>query len=91
MRTFELRLTNRPVREKYKMNIIIPEFNQVYYGKNSLRTFVLELWNSLRYLLKIYNPSKEQLNIGMENSAYVRFVIVVNKLIFRFNIGKLFY
>ena len=91
MRTFELRLTNRPVREKYKMNIIIPEFNQVYYGKNSLRTFVLELWNSLRYLLKIYNPSKEQLNIGMENSEYVRFVIVVNKLIFRFNIGKLFY
>ena len=25
----KLRLTNRPIREKYGMNMIIPEFNQV--------------------------------------------------------------
>ena len=40
---FKLRFTNRPVREKYKMNMIILEFNQVSYGKKSLRTFDLKL------------------------------------------------
>ena len=36
---FKLRSNNRPVRGKHKMNMIIPEFNQVSYGKKSLRTF----------------------------------------------------
>ena len=49
---FKLGLSSRPVREKYKMNMIIPEFNQVYYGKKSLKTFSPKLWNSLN-LLKI--------------------------------------
>ena len=31
---FKLQFTSRPVREKYQMNMIIPEFNQVYYGEN---------------------------------------------------------
>ena len=35
----KLRLANRPVREKYKMNMIISRFNQVFYGKKNLRTF----------------------------------------------------
>ena len=38
---------NRPIREKYKMNMIIPDFNQVFYGKKSLRTFGPKHWNSL--------------------------------------------
>ena len=49
---FKLRFTNRPVREKYKMNMIIPEFNQVSCGKKSLRTFGPKLWNSLPYHIK---------------------------------------
>ena len=40
------------VREKYKMNMIIPEFNQVSYRKKSLRIFDPKLWNSLPYLIK---------------------------------------
>ena len=36
---FKLRLANRPVGEKYKMNMIISRFNQVSYGKKNLRTF----------------------------------------------------
>ena len=36
---FKLRFTNWPVSEKYKMNMIIPEFNQVSYGKKSFKTF----------------------------------------------------
>ena len=49
---FKLRLTKRSAREKYKMNMIIPEFNQVSYGKKSLRTFNPKLWNSLPYHIK---------------------------------------
>ena len=35
---FKLRFTSRPDLQKYIMNMIIPEFNQITYGK-SLRTF----------------------------------------------------
>ena len=49
---FKLRFNKRPVCEKYKKNMIIPEFDQVSYGKKSLRTFGLKLWNSLQYHTK---------------------------------------
>ena len=49
---FKLRSNNRPVRGKHQMNMIIPEFNQVSYGKKSLRTFDLKLWKSLPYHMK---------------------------------------
>ena len=48
----KLRFLNRLAREKHKMNMIIPEFNQVTYGKKSLRTFGPKLWNSLSYHIK---------------------------------------
>ena len=35
---FKLQFTNRSFCEKYKMNMTIPDFNQVSYGKKSLRT-----------------------------------------------------
>ena len=47
---FKLRFTNRPVREKYKMNMIIPEFHQANYGKTSLISFSSKFWNSLPYI-----------------------------------------
>ena len=40
---FKLLFANRPVGEKYKMNIIILEFNHFTNGKKSLRTFASEL------------------------------------------------
>ena len=49
----KLRFTNRPVHEKYKINLIIPEFNQNSYDKKSLRTFDLNLRNSLLYHIKL--------------------------------------
>ena len=49
---FKLRFTSRPVREIYKINMIIPEFNQVSYGKKSLRTLGPKFWNSLSYHIK---------------------------------------
>ena len=75
------------------MNMIIPEFNQVSYGKNSLRVCGPKLWNSLPYRTRSFeNPetSKKQLTIGMGNTAFVMFVIIVNKLKFNFKVDLLF-
>ena len=36
---FELRETNRNVHEKYRLNLYIPNYNQVTFGKKSLRIF----------------------------------------------------
>ena len=49
---FELRETNRNVREKYRLNLNIPNYNQVTFGKKSLRIFGPKIWNSLPYHIK---------------------------------------
>ena len=52
---FELRETNRNVREKYRLNLNIPNYNQVTFGKKSLRILGPKIWNSLPCHIK---PSK---------------------------------
>ena len=49
---FELRETNRNVREKYRLNLNISIYNQVTFGKKSLRRFRSTIWNSLPYHIK---------------------------------------
>ena len=49
---FELRETNRNVRGKYRLNLNIPNYNQVTFGKKSLRIFGPKIWNSLPYHIK---------------------------------------
>ena len=49
---FELRETNRNVRNKYKLNVNIPVVNQVNYGTKSLRSFGSKIWNSLPHHIK---------------------------------------
>ena len=44
---FELRETNRNVRQKYRLNLNIPNYNQVTFGKKSLRIFGPKIWNRL--------------------------------------------
>ena len=48
----ELRETNRNVPEKYRLNLNIPNYNQVTFGKESLRIFGPKIWNSLPYHIK---------------------------------------
>ena len=50
---FKLRLTNNPVREKYRMNIIITGFNQVSYGKKSLIIFSRKFGTACRIILNL--------------------------------------
>ena len=49
---FELTETNRSVREKYQLNLNIPNCNQVTFGKKNLRIFASKIWNSLPYHIK---------------------------------------
>ena len=48
----ELRETNRSAHEKYRLNLNIPNYNQVAFGKISVRIFELKIWNSLSYHIK---------------------------------------
>ena len=49
---FESRETNRNVCEKYRLNLNIPNYNQVTFGKKSLIIFGPKIWNSLPYHIK---------------------------------------
>ena len=44
-----MRETNRSVREKYRLNLNIRNYNQVAFGKKNLRIFGLKIWNTLPY------------------------------------------
>ena len=52
---FELRETNRNVREKYRLNLSIPNYNQVRFGKKCLRIFRRKIYLSALNLQKILN------------------------------------
>ena len=47
-----MRQTNRPVREKYKLNLDIPSYNQVTFGRKALTLFGPKRWNSPPYHVK---------------------------------------
>ena len=49
---FELQEPNRSVREKYLLNLNIPNFSQVTFGKKSLRIFGPKTCKSLPYHIK---------------------------------------
>ena len=49
---FSLRQTNIPVREKYQLNLDIPSYNQVTFGRKTLTFFGPKTWNSLVYHIK---------------------------------------
>ena len=49
-----MRITNRPTRQKYKLNLEIPKSNKVRFGTKSLifGSLIFEVWNSLPYHIK---------------------------------------
>ena len=46
---FELRKTNRAVRNQYKLNLKVPIVNQVALGAKSIRYLGPKIWNSLPF------------------------------------------
>ena len=49
---FQLRETNRTVRNQYKINFNVPKVNQVSYGEKSLRYYGPKICNSLPFHVK---------------------------------------
>ena len=49
---FELRLTSRPVRELYKLNLNIPKKTQVTFRTKMLQSLGQKIWNNLPYHIK---------------------------------------
>ena len=58
---FQLRETNRTIRNQYILNLSVPKVSQVSYGE-TLKYYGPKIWNSLRFYVK---TSKTLLNIGM--------------------------
>ena len=49
---FSLRQTNKPVQEKYKLNLDCSSYNQVTLDRETLTFFGPKTWNSLPYHIK---------------------------------------
>ena len=49
---FSLRQTNKPVQEKYKLNLDCSSYNQVTLDREPLTFFGPKTWNSLPYHIK---------------------------------------
>ena len=49
---FELRKSNRAVRNQYKLNLEIPIINQVTFVGKSIRYLGPKIWNSLPFHIK---------------------------------------
>ena len=49
---FELRKTNRAIRNQYKPNLEVPIINQVTFGAKSIRYLAPEIWNTLPFHIK---------------------------------------
>ena len=49
---FQLRKTNRIVRNQDKLNLSVSKVNQGSYGEKSLRYYVSKLWNTLPFHVK---------------------------------------
>ena len=49
---FKLKINGREVRDKYKLNLDIPKWNQKTFGYKSLKVLCPKIWNSLPYHVK---------------------------------------
>ena len=63
---FYFKDSNRLVHEMYKLNLQIPEINQVRFGTKSRRSLVPKIWNNLAHHIKTsenFDISKKSANV----------------------------
>ena len=78
---FGLRETDRPVREKYKLNLDIPSYNQATLGRKASKFFGPKTWNSLPYHKKCPEnlaSFKTMTEFWNEEPVAVKFVVKSN-------------
>ena len=74
---FKLKINSREVRDKYKLNLHIPKWNQRAFGYKSLKVLGPKIWNNLPYHVKSsenLDTFKNLLKIGMEPCVNVIYV-----------------
>ena len=49
---FKLKVSDREVRDKYKLNLDIPKWNRRTFGYKSLKLLSPKIWNNLPYYVK---------------------------------------
>ena len=77
---FELKINSREVRDKYKVNLDIPKWNQRTFCYKSLKVLGPKIWNNLPYHVKSsdnLDTFKNLLKIGMETCVSVVYVKVM--------------
>ena len=71
---FKLKINSREVRDKYKLNLDIPKWNQRTFDYKSLKVLGPKIWNNLPYHVKCsdkLDTFKNLLKIGMETCVSV--------------------
>ena len=74
---FKLKINAREVRDKYKLNLDIPKWNQRTFGHKSLKVLGPKIWKNLPYYVKSsdnLDTFKNLLKIGMETCVSVIYV-----------------
>ena len=74
---FKLKINSREVRDKYKLNLDIPKWNQRTFGYKSLKVLGPKIWNNLPYHVKSsenLDTFKNLLKTGMEPCVKVIYV-----------------
>ena len=49
---FKLKINSREVRDRYKLNLGIPKWDQRTFGYKSLKVLGLKIWNNMPYYVK---------------------------------------
>ena len=73
----KVKVNSREVRDKYKLNLDIPKWNQRTFGYKSLKVLGPKIWNNLPYHVKSsenLDTFKNLLKIGMETCVNVIYV-----------------
>ena len=63
---FRAKANKRIVREKYKLNLETPEWNQVTFWAKDLKVYGLKVWNSLPFHIKASENSFLKFNQKLE-------------------------
>ena len=77
---FKLKINGREVRDKYKLNLDIPKWNQRTFGYKSLKVLGPKIWNNLPYHVKSsdnLDTFKNLLKNWMETCVSVIYVKMV--------------
>ena len=70
---FKLKINSREVREKYKLNLDTPKWNQKTFGYKSLKVLGPKIWNNLLNHVKSFDNLDTFKNPSLNPSLFLKF------------------